>query len=118
MRLAGEAVVIAETSIKNGHAGAILMPTLLVRRSNVELAAHRTQDAVSDAERAVSLLRASAVPRNFLQRDRARLSGACEALAAESKTDEARAAARSAAEQLQNAVGPDHPDTRRARQLS
>ena len=78
MRLAGEAVAIAETSIKNGHAGAILMPTLLVRRSNVELAAHRTQDAVSDAEAGSESPASLRGARNFLKRDRTRLSGACE----------------------------------------
>jgi eukaryotic-like serine/threonine-protein kinase len=118
MRLAGEAVAIAETSIKNGHAGAILMPTLLVRRSNVELAAHRNQDAVSDAERAVRLLQASVVPGTFSSATGHAYLALANALAAESKTDEARAAARSAAEQLQNAVGPDHTDTQRARQLA
>jgi hypothetical protein len=40
------------------------------------------------------------------------------ALEAQGKHDEARAAARSAAEQLQNALGPDHPDTRRALQFA
>jgi hypothetical protein len=40
------------------------------------------------------------------------------ALDAQGKRDEARAAGRSATEQLQNALGPDHPDTRSARQLA
>lgn len=118
MRLADEAVAIAETSIKNGHAGAILMPTLLVRRSNVELAAHRIQDATSDAERAVTLLRASAVPGTFSSGTGRAYLALANALLAESKTDEARAAARLAVQQLQNAVGPDHTDTQRARQLA
>lgn len=118
MRLADEAVAIAETSIKNGHAGVIWMPTLLVRRSNVELAAHRIQDAASDAERAVSLLRASAVPGTFSSGTGRAYLALANALLAESKTDEAHAAARLAVEQLQNAVGPDHTDTQRARQLA
>jgi hypothetical protein len=37
---------------------------------------------------------------------------------AQGKTDEARAAARTAVEHLQSAVGPDHPDTRSAWQLA
>ena len=118
IRLADEAIAITEASIKNGHAGAILMPTFLVRRSNVELAAHRIQDAASDAERAVSLLRASAVPGTFSSGTGRAYLALANALVAESKTDEARAAARLAVEQLQNAVGPDHTDTQRARQLA
>ena len=37
---------------------------------------------------------------------------------AQGKDDEARVAARSAAEQLSNAVGPDHPDTHSALQIA
>jgi hypothetical protein len=37
---------------------------------------------------------------------------------AQGKTDEARAAARTAVEHLQSTLGPDHPDTRSARQLA
>ena len=118
IRLADEAIAITEASIKNGHAGATLMPTVLVRRSNVELAAHRVQDAASDAERAVSLLRASAVPGTFSSGTGRAYLALANALAAQGKTEEARAAGRSAVEHLESAVGPDHPDTRKARQLA
>jgi len=118
IRLAEEGVAITETSIKSGHAGAILMPALLVRRSKVELAAHRIQDAVADAERAVKLLQTSAVPGTFSSATGHAYLALATSLAAAGKTDEARTAARSAAEQLQSAVGPDHPDTRMARQLA
>lgn len=109
MRLANEAVAITETSIKNGGAGAILLPVMLVRRSNVELAAHRTEDARADAERAVSLLQASAVPGTFSSATGRAYLALANDLNAESKTDEARAAARSAAEQLESADGPTTP---------
>ena len=39
-------------------------------------------------------------------------------LQAQGKTGEARAAFRSALENLQSTVGPDHPDTRTAQQLA
>ena len=117
LRLANQAVSIVEASIKNGRAGAILLPTLLVRRSNAELAVHRTGDARSDAQRALSLLQASAVPGTFSVSAGQAYLALADTFAADSKTDEARAAARSAAEQLQNTVGSDHPDTRRAIQL-
>ena len=77
MRLADEAVAIAETSIKNGHAGAILMPTLLVRRSNVELAAHRIQDASIRRGTGSESPTGIRGTRNFFQRNRPRISGAC-----------------------------------------
>jgi hypothetical protein len=40
------------------------------------------------------------------------------ALSAEGKDEEARTAARTAAEELEKAVGLDHPDTRTALELS
>jgi Tetratricopeptide repeat len=40
------------------------------------------------------------------------------ALQAQGKRDESRAALRSGAEHLQNALGPDHPDALAARQLA
>jgi hypothetical protein len=40
------------------------------------------------------------------------------ALEAEGKRDESHAAFRSATEHLQNTLGPEHDDTRRARQLA
>ena len=40
------------------------------------------------------------------------------AFEAQGKKDDAHAAAVSALDQLQNAVGPDHPDTRAARQFA
>lgn len=118
VRLADQAVAIAEASIKVGGEGAVLLRMLLTRRSTIELAAHRPNEAVADAARALSLLQAAAEPGTFSSTmGRAYLALAM-ALDAQGKHDEARSAARSAVEQLQNALGPDHPDTRSARQLA
>jgi serine/threonine protein kinase len=118
LRLADQAVAIDEASIKAGGEGAVPLRNLLIRRSTIELASHRPSDAAADATRALSLLQASAEPGTFsstMGRAYLALAGALEA---QGKHDEARAAARSAAEQLQNAFGPDHPETLSARQLA
>ena len=117
MRLADQAVAIDEASIKGGGEGAVPLRLLLIRRSTIELAAQRPKDAAADAGRALSLLQ-GAEPGTFSSiMGRAYLALA-NAFEAQSKHDEARAAARSAAEQLENALGPDHPETRSARQLA
>jgi serine/threonine protein kinase len=118
MRLADQAVMIDEASIKARGEGAVPLRNLLIRRSTIELAAHRPNDAAADAARVVSLLQASAEPGTFsCTMGRAYLALAS-AFEAQGKRDEARAAGRSAAEQLQNTLGPDHSETRSARQLA
>lgn len=118
MRLADEAVTITETAVKSGRGGAILLPWLLTRRATIEVAVHRPNDAVADAERALTLLRAAVVPGTFSNRLGQAYLALASARAAVGKADEARAAARSAAEQLQNTVGANQSETRRARQLA
>jgi len=118
MRLADQAVTIDEAAIKAGGEGAVLLRVLLIRRSTVEFAAHRPDDAAADAARALSLLQASAEPGIFSSTMGRAYLALASALDAQGKGDEARAAARSAAEQLQNALGPDNPETRSSRQLA
>ncbi len=94
------------------------MPTILVSRSDTERQLGQTEEAAADASRALGLLQAatqpgklsSALGRAYLTLGRA--------LQSQGKRDDAHAAFRSAAENLQDAVGPDHPDTRSARQLA
>jgi serine/threonine protein kinase len=118
LQLADQALAIDEAAIKAGGEGAALLPLLLIRRSTVEFNAKRPEDARRDAARALSLLQATSQPGTFSSNlGRAYLTLA-RALQAQGKSDEAKAAARSAAEHLQNALGPDHSDTRSARQLA
>jgi tetratricopeptide (TPR) repeat protein len=115
--LADQAVAITEASVKAGRQGVDLMPTLLVRRSDLKLQLHRPDEAAADAARALTMLQPAAQPGTFSSvLGRAHLTLG-RALQAQGKREEARAAFFSAAEHLQNALGPDHPDTRRARQL-
>lgn len=118
LRLANEAVAIDEAAIKAGGQGAGVLPTFLLHRSTVELEARRPDDAAADGDRALSLLQAAAQPGTLSSNlGRAYLTLG-RALQAQGKREEARVAFQSAAEHLQNALGPDHPDARTARQLA
>ncbi len=116
-RLADRAVAIVEATVKAGGAGAESLPILLDRRSTVELELGRVNEAAADAARALRQMQADAQPgtySNVLGRGYLTLG---RVLRAQCKRDEARAAFRSAAEHLESALGPDHPDTRSAKQL-
>jgi tetratricopeptide (TPR) repeat protein len=112
-----EGVAIADASVRAGRQGADRLPAMLTSRSEVELLLHRNNDAEADAARAVAILQQSIGPggfsghlgRAYLALGRARL--------AQDKREEAQSAFRSAAEQLDQAVGADHPDSRAARAL-
>jgi serine/threonine protein kinase len=118
MRLADQAVAIDEASIKARGEGTVPLRLLLIRRSTVELPAHRPNDAAADAARALSLLQTATEPGTFSSTMGDAYLALANALEALGKHNEARAAARSAAEQLQNAIGPDHPKTRSALHLA
>ena len=118
LKLANKAVAMDEAAIKAGGQGAVLLPVFLLHRSTVELEARRPDDAAADAGRALSLLQAAAQPGTLTGNlGRAYLTLG-RALQAQGKRGEARVAFQSAAEHLQNALGPDHPDVRTARQLA
>jgi tetratricopeptide (TPR) repeat protein len=117
LRLARQAVAIDEAAIKAGGQGAGVLPIFLFRQSAIELEARQTDAALADAARAVNLLQTSNQPGTYSSNlGRAYLTLG-RALQAQGKREEARAAARSATEHLQSTLGPDHPETRAARQL-
>jgi tetratricopeptide (TPR) repeat protein len=117
MNLANEAVRIVEASSRSGRGGKDYLAFLLVRRSAIEIQLRRIDEAVADATRALTIAQESTEPgvfssalgRAYLALGRARH--------AQGNREEARTALRSAAEHLEKAVGPDHPDTLSARQL-
>jgi eukaryotic-like serine/threonine-protein kinase len=116
--LANEAVTLDEAAIKSGGQGANLLPNFLIRQSLAELAVGHSDNAVWSATHAVTLLQAAVPPRTFsCYLGRAYLALG-EALEAQGKHEQASASFRSATEHLQNALGPDHTDTRRAQQLA
>ncbi|HEY6376320.1 MAG TPA: protein kinase [Edaphobacter sp.] len=109
--LSSEAVAISEAAMKDGRLGGDYLPTFLVRRSDIELQLGHADQAEADAARALSLLQASAQVGAFSSTlGRAYLTLG-RGLQSQGKRDEAHAAFRSAAEHLENALGPDHPDT-------
>ncbi len=118
MQLANKAVKLDEESIRNIGQCAALLPTLLVRRSNLELAAKREDLASGDATRALGLLHAelqsgihsSNVGRAFLAQARV--------LKAQGRLNEAQTASRTAYDHLLDTLGPDHLETRSAYQLA
>jgi tetratricopeptide (TPR) repeat protein len=120
LQLADEAVSEAEAAITAGHGYGerLVLPGFLLNRSGAELEAGETDKARADAERALSLLQARSEPGMFsIDIGRAYLALG-RALKAQGKIHEARVAFRSAAEQLEHAGGPDHPDAHTARQLA
>jgi eukaryotic-like serine/threonine-protein kinase len=118
IQYADQAVKLDEASLQNIGQCAALLPTLLVRRSNLELQARRQDLAAGDATRALELLQpelqsgihSSNVGRAYLARARA--------LKAQGKDEEAQLAFHTAYEHLQDTLGPDHPETRSAYQLA
>ncbi len=116
LRLANEAISIDEASIQRGGQCAAYLPVLLVRRSVVELELHQAHQAAADADRALALFRkaiddgtlSSHVGRAYLAQGRV--------LQQEGKLTEAREAFNLAAKHLEDTLGPNHPDSRIARE--
>jgi serine/threonine-protein kinase len=113
-----QSLAIAEASVKAGKQGADLVPVLLTYRSNVKQSLGRTDDGVADATRALDQLQEAAQPGSFSSNLGRAYLALGRGLQAQDKLDPARAVFRLAAEHMQNALGPDHPDTHTARQLA
>jgi tetratricopeptide (TPR) repeat protein len=118
VQLANEAVAMDEAAIKSGGQGAGFLPVFLFRRSAAELELRELGKARADAERALSLLQDYTEPVAFSMNVGRAYWALGRALQAQAKPDEARAAFRSAAEHLEKTLGPDHPESRAARQLA
>jgi len=116
--LINQSLDIAEASARAGHRGAELVPIFLTYRSDIELQLGRKDDAAADASRALTSIQQAIQPGSFSSH----LGHAYLALGrveeAQGQHDQAVAAFRAAAENLQDALGPGHPDTLSARQLA
>jgi eukaryotic-like serine/threonine-protein kinase len=118
LKLADEALSISEAASNKGQGSADYQARFLQRRAAIELKLSRTDDAFADASRALPFLQQASVPgtfsaeigRVYLVRGRA--------LLAQGKIEQARADFFSAAEHLEDTLGPEHPDSRTARQLA
>jgi len=118
LELSNQAVAMVEASLKNGGQGAESLPAVLVRRGDLELQLGRPLDAANDAGRGLRLLLQAAPVGSFSSRIGRAYHVLARALDAQGKPEEARNAARSAAEHYENSLGPGHADTRAARQLA
>jgi tetratricopeptide (TPR) repeat protein len=116
--LINQSLTIAEASAKAGKQGADLVPTFLTHRSGMERQLGRMDDAVADASRALAVIREVMQPGTSSSNLGHAYLALGQALLAMRNLDKARPAFRSAAEELQDTLGPDHPDTRVARQLA
>jgi len=116
LRLANQAIGIDEASMQRGGPSAAYLPVLLVRRSVVELELDQAQQAAADADRALALFRkafddgtlSSHVGRAYLAQGRV--------LQQEGKPKEAQEAFSLAAKHLEDTLGPNHSDSRMARE--
>jgi tetratricopeptide (TPR) repeat protein len=118
LQLADQAVALDEAAIKAGGQGVAYLPDLLVRRSAVEFKIGQQDQAAADAIRALDLLQKAAQPGTFSSKVGYAYLAFGRTLQSQGKHNEANAAFRSAAEHLQKTLGPDHPDTLSALQLS
>jgi tetratricopeptide (TPR) repeat protein len=115
---ANQAVSIDEAAIQAGRDGLSNMPTLLLRRSTIELAAGKTEAALADANRALAQLQKGAEPGTYSCHIGHAFLNIGQALKAQGQVDEARAAFGAATDNLQRTLGPNHPDTKTASQLA
>ena len=118
MELADQAIDIDDASIRKIGQCAAFMPTLLVRRAFIEVQARREDLAISDATKAMTIMRAEMQPgAHSSNMGRAYLAQAL-ALKATGRGKEARTASQKAFENLKDTLGSNHPDTRRASLLA
>ena len=111
LRLANQAIDLDEASIKEIGECAAFVPMLLIRRSSVELKAQRSDQAETDAVHALHLLNEqseSGIHSSNI--GRAYLALAL-ALRAQGKLNQSQDAFRNAFQNLQDTLGPGHPDT-------
>jgi serine/threonine-protein kinase len=118
LEFANQAIELVETEVKQGKSGGQFLPGYLKDRASIEIVAGQLQSAETDARRAVALQQAAAQPGDFSSSEGRAYLILAHALSAEGKVTESRAAARQALEQLQKALGPGHPETRTAEELS
>lgn len=114
LQFADQAVAIVENSIRIKGQGADALPVILLRRATVQLALSHPAEAEADASRALALFQAATEPGALSSYAGLAYLKLGAALQADGKISEALVAFRSADDQLEKTVGPDHPDTRAA----
>jgi tetratricopeptide (TPR) repeat protein len=118
LQLADEAVTLDEAATRSGNEGQTVLPIVLNRRAAIEVEAGQPDQDKTDADRSLSLLQDSLGSDAFSVHIGAARMARGRALLAQGESQEARAAFRSAMEHFEQTLGPDHRNTRAARQLS
>jgi len=118
LKFSDQSVAICDAAVKKGGGGAFALPGFLTRRSAVELAAGNIEQAVADANRGLALLLPKVPAGTLTNKLGYAYIALARALEAQGKHTEAQGAARSALDHLEKSLGPDHPETRKARQLA
>jgi len=113
-----KALEITEASVSEGRGGADYVPYLLIIRADIEREMGRTESASADATRALSALQKSEEPGTYSNAVGRAYYSLARALEKQGKREQARAAFRSAAENLEHTLGISHPDAVRARHLA
>jgi eukaryotic-like serine/threonine-protein kinase len=117
LRMMDQAIAIIQAAVKANGGGSFALPGLYVRRSEVDLAMGHASDAEADAEKALSALHADPNSPEISSRVGQAYLAQARALESEGKAAQAHTAASQALAQLQGSIGPDHPDTKGAREL-
>jgi eukaryotic-like serine/threonine-protein kinase len=113
--LADEAVALTEAAVAKHQVGIEYLAPFLLHRADVLLEGQSVEPAASDVERAVGVWNEAIPPgttSSNLGRALMTLAGVRQA---QQRPDEARTALREALAHLEDAAGPDHPDTERCR---
>lgn len=118
MRLANEAENTAQAVAKRNPGAGDYIGLILLQRAQIDLDAGYSNQALTDASRALQILQKAAIPGSSSAGVGHAYLIMGRALQAQGKADQARAAFRSAAENLEGALGPGHPDSRAARALA
>jgi eukaryotic-like serine/threonine-protein kinase len=118
LQLSNQSVAIGEAALKAGGQGGFAFPGFLLNRSSIELVSGALDEAVADANRALTLVKSNAPPDSFSSTLGSAYLALARAQDAQGKHDDARAAAILASENLERSLGSEHPDTRSAMQLA
>jgi serine/threonine-protein kinase len=118
LALTNDGIDLLRKSANEGKTGAQHLPSLLSARASIETAAGQLPAAERDAREAVALLEAKARAEDFSSSTGRAYLTLARVLSEQGRAVEAHGVAQQAAEQLQKALGPQHPDTRAAEELS
>ena len=113
-----EAIEITQISAKAGRGGTDYFPYLLVMRADIERDMGRDDASAADATRALDALQKSEEPGTYSNAVGRAYFSLARTLEKQGNREQARAAFRAAADNLEHTLGASHPDSISARRLS